>query len=249
MPQPTPEEMQNMSPEQLAEIQKKNCIFCKIIGGQIPSKKVYSDEKTFGILDINPATPGHVLLLPKDHHQILPQMPDDLIGYMFKVSKYISQAQLKGFKSQGTTIMAANGVVAGQKAPHFMIHVIPRTEGDNIGMVLPKYKLTPEQQNELRGVLQPRINQEFGGVPMQEAPVVQPGAVPKEEWPSEIRGAPGVPLADIPEELFTPKGARLEQEVVERASSPQTQEEFPEEFEDELKEEDINLDKMRDLYR
>src|SRR3989344_100026 len=102
------EKLKNMSPEQLKEFQKKNCIFCQIISGKVQSKKIYEDEQTLGILDINPANPGHVLLMPKEHYAVMPQMSDPEIGHLFMVAKALSAAMLKSLKVQGTTIFVAN---------------------------------------------------------------------------------------------------------------------------------------------
>ncbi|PIN81673.1 hypothetical protein COV13_00555, partial [Candidatus Woesearchaeota archaeon CG10_big_fil_rev_8_21_14_0_10_32_9] len=132
MTQPTEEELKNMTPEQFAEIQKQNCIFCKIISGQIPSKKVYEDSDFFAILDINPATEGHTLLMPKKHIQIMPQMDQELVGKMAEVSKKISAKLLKAFSVSGTSVFIANGAIAGQKSPHFIVHIIPRKDNDDI---------------------------------------------------------------------------------------------------------------------
>lgn len=125
-------DMENMNPEQIAQLQRENCIFCKIIAGDIPSKRVYEDQDFVGILDINPASDGHVLLLPKQHHQIMPQIPPELVGSLGVACSAVSAKILKGFKCEGTSVFIANGAVAGQRAPHFMVHIIPRTEGDNI---------------------------------------------------------------------------------------------------------------------
>ena len=125
-------DLDNLSPEQVAKLQKENCIFCKIISGDIPSRKVYEDPEFIGILDINPASEGHVLLLPKQHFQILPQMPPELVGNLGIACASISSKILKAFKCDGTSVFIANGAVAGQKAPHFMVHIIPRKENDGI---------------------------------------------------------------------------------------------------------------------
>ena len=129
MPELTPEDLKNMTPEQIAELQKQNCIFCHIISGKVASKKVYEDEKCIGILDINPANPGHVLLMPKEHYAIMPLMPEDIIGHLFMVAKGISHACLRAFKVQGTNIFVANGVAAGA-AFHASYHTKKR-EGRN----------------------------------------------------------------------------------------------------------------------
>lgn len=159
----TEEELANMSPEQLQELQKQNCIFCHIISGKVASKKIYEDDKVLAILDINPANPGHIVLLTKEHYQIMPQIPDDEIAYLFMVAKAISHACLKALKAQGTNIFIANGMVAGQKASHFMLHIIPRMEVDNIKIFDLSEKNIPDNISEQIGAgLTNKINQLFG---------------------------------------------------------------------------------------
>jgi histidine triad (HIT) family protein len=143
------EKIKNMSPEELKEFQKKQCIFCQIIAGKVQSKKIFEDNKTMAILDINPANPGHILLLPKEHYSIMPQMPDDEIAHMFMVAKSLSNALLKGIGAQGTNIVVANGVAAGQRAQHFMIHIIPRMDNDNVEFSLPQNTIREEELDEI----------------------------------------------------------------------------------------------------
>ncbi len=129
------EKLKNMSPEELREFQKQQCIFCQIITGKIPAKKIYEDDKTIAVLDINPAAKGHLLLLPKEHYAIMPQLPDQEISLLFTLAKRLSHVVLKALKLSGTTIFVANGLAAGQRAQHLMIHIIPRKEGDGLLMV------------------------------------------------------------------------------------------------------------------
>lgn len=126
------EKIKKMSPEELKEFQKQQCIFCQIISGKIPSKKVYDDAQCIAVLDIAPASKGHILIMPKEHYAIMPQIPDKEIGHLFLVSKYLSQVLLKVLKVSGTNVFVANGAIAGQKAQHFMLHLIPRKDGDKI---------------------------------------------------------------------------------------------------------------------
>src|SRR3990167_3381355 len=77
------EKIKSMSPEELKEFQKKQCIFCQIIAGKVQSKKIYEDDKVIALLGINPANPGHILLLTKEHYSIMPQIPDDEVAYVF----------------------------------------------------------------------------------------------------------------------------------------------------------------------
>ena len=160
-------DLSNMSPEEILELQKKNCIFCKIISKEIPSNEIYSDEKVLVILDINPANEGHCLILPKNHYQILPQLPPELIEHMFNVGKKLSRSVLKALGVKGTTFFVANGAIAGQKAPHFMIHIIPRKPGDTLFNV-PKNVFEDKDledtrqklQGKLGGADQPQVTQE-----------------------------------------------------------------------------------------
>jgi histidine triad (HIT) family protein len=162
------EKLKNMSPEELQEFQKQQCIFCQIISGKIPSKKIYEDEFCFAILDINPAVKGHLLLIPKEHYAIMPQVPEKVIGHMFVVARALSQLLLKALKVGGTNIFIANGLVAGQRAQHFIIHVIPRKEGDKIldieekiidSSLQEKVKVAIENKlNELLGVKKEVVN-------------------------------------------------------------------------------------------
>lgn len=144
------EKIKNMSPEELKDFQKKQCIFCQIISGRVQSKKIYEDDKCLGILDINPANPGHILLLPKEHYTIMPQVPEEEISHIFNVAKSLSNAQLRGIGAQGTNILVANGVAAGQRAQHFMVHVIPRMEKDNVPFTLPQKTLSEDQLEDIR---------------------------------------------------------------------------------------------------
>lgn len=128
-----------MSPQEVAEYQKSNCIFCKIIAGEIPSKKVYEDKDFFAILDINPVAKGHVLLLPKEHVQVMPQMNPELAGNLAVATQKISQKLITSTGCKGTTVFIANGAVAGQKAPHFLAHIIPRKNNDDVPLN-PKFK-------------------------------------------------------------------------------------------------------------
>ncbi len=156
------EELRNMSPGQISDLQKKNCIFCHIVSGRVATKKIYEDDKCLAILDINPANPGHVLLLPKEHYSIMPLVPEDLIAHLFTVSKHISQAQLRALRAQGTTIMAANGMVAGQRAPHFMIHIIPRKEGDGVGFGFQTKQLAEEDLLMLASAIRKKVDALMG---------------------------------------------------------------------------------------
>lgn len=156
------EKLKNMSPEELKEFQKKQCIFCQIVAGGTESKKVYEDDKSIAILDINPANAGHILLMPREHYAIMPQVPDDELRHLGIVSKHLSLALLKGLKAGGTSIFVANGLAAGQRAQHFMVHVIPRTDKDGVGLAIPQKEISEDELRKLREALQNKINALLG---------------------------------------------------------------------------------------
>jgi len=141
---------------------KKQCIFCHIVAGRVASKKVFEDPKVTAVLDINPGNPGHVLLLPKEHYAIMPQIPDEEIGHLSMNSKAISASLLRAVKCHGTTIFIANGVAAGQRAQHFMMHIIPRMENDGLGIELQENKISSDKLIELKKQLLPSIKKALG---------------------------------------------------------------------------------------
>ncbi len=188
---PSEEELKNMSPEELMEYQKKNCLFCHIIEGKVASKKIYEDEYCIGILDINPANPGHVIVLPKEHFSIIPMMPEERFRKIIISSKMISVAMLRVMKAEGVNMFIANGQVAGQKSPHALIHLIPRKEGDGISAFdLPKNEIEPADQKKLFMMIKKNVNEMLGIVEeieeeTEEKKIEQVPAGVKKEYPDE----------------------------------------------------------------
>ena len=142
--------------------EKQQCIFCKIAKGEIPSFEIYSDDKCMAFLDINPATKGHVLLIPKEHFSLMPMMPEDLVAHLGQVAKHIALKAMKTFDAIGADIFVANGAVAGQNAPHVIIHIIPRYDGDDVNLNLNEQKIVPGEIQKIREALLPKIEAEFG---------------------------------------------------------------------------------------
>ena len=141
---------------------KQQCIFCQIISGSVASRKVFEDDKIIAVLDINPANPGHMLVIPKEHYAIMPQIPDADLEHLGMVAKGLSRAAISGLKAQGTTVFIANGVAAGQRAQHFMMHVIPRLENDSIGIILPEKQVKGEDFEKIHTALLPAISKVLG---------------------------------------------------------------------------------------
>jgi histidine triad (HIT) family protein len=102
------------------------CLFCGIVAGKIPAKKVYEDEHAFAFLDINPRNPGHTLVIPKKHYETLLDMPEKDAGKVFESVRKVAGMVMAGTKSQGLSIGQSNGQAAGQVVRHVLFHVIPR---------------------------------------------------------------------------------------------------------------------------
>ena len=124
---------------QLAE-QKKQCIFCKIISKEQEGKIVFEDDKTMAVLDIFPAVKGHILFFLKEHYPIMPYIPADEFKHLFGLIPQLSGALKKARLSTGINVFIANGGPAGQRAPHFMLHLFPRETGDGFFNLLYKKK-------------------------------------------------------------------------------------------------------------
>lgn len=180
------EKIKKMSPEELKELQKKQCIFCQIAAGKIPAKILYEDQKVLAFLDINPATKGHVLLLPKEHYSIMPQIPDEEMTILMTVVKRLSQVLLRILRVEGTTIFVANGIAAGQRAQHFILHLIPRKEGDGIVTVTEKF-LDNEMQANVAIAIEKKLNDALG---LKKEIIREPESPPVKEQLQKAEKAP-----------------------------------------------------------
>lgn len=125
-----------ITPEVQAQLdeQKKNCPFCKIIEGTIPSKIVYQDDLVIAILDINPVSKAHILVMPKNHYPILPYLPPETFKHMFGLIPKFADIIKKSTFCSGVNVFVANGAAAGQMSPHFLIHIFSREKGDNLDL-------------------------------------------------------------------------------------------------------------------
>jgi histidine triad (HIT) family protein len=108
----------------------EDCIFCKIVSGSIPAHKVYEDDDILAFLDINPVNPGHTLVITKDHHSTLLDLPEDLAEKVMAVTKKITPAILSGVGAKAFNLGLNQGEIAGQVVDHFHFHIMPRFEGD-----------------------------------------------------------------------------------------------------------------------
>lgn len=107
-----------------------NCIFCKIVAGEIPANKVYEDDKVLAFLDIKPVNPGHVLVVTKDHYLDLISTPSELLCAITTAAKKIGKKILDSGLGEAITFTFNNGRVAGQVVDHVHLHIMPRLSND-----------------------------------------------------------------------------------------------------------------------
>lgn len=109
------------------------CVFCEIVKGNIPSKKIYEDDNTIAILDLSQATYGHTLIIPKKHSSNVLEIDDESYVNAMKVAKKVARAIKKSFDDVlGFNLLNNCGEAAGQSVNHFHIHIIPRYKNDGI---------------------------------------------------------------------------------------------------------------------
>jgi histidine triad (HIT) family protein len=122
-----------------------NCRFCRIIEGDEAAHVVFEDERTLAFLDNRPLFPGHSLLVPREHHETLADLPDDLVGPLFSNARLLSVAVPAAMEKPGSFV-ALNNVVS-QSVPHVHVHVVPRKPKDGLrGFFWPRTKYDSEDQ-------------------------------------------------------------------------------------------------------
>jgi diadenosine tetraphosphate (Ap4A) HIT family hydrolase len=130
------------------------CVFCRIIGGALPSSLVYRDDVCCAFMDIQPINPGHVLVVPLEHSASLSVLEPKTGGHMFAVAQRLAAALYAageggGPRCQGVNFSLADGSVAGQDVFHVHLHVIPRYAGDGRGFWFARKHTRRPQRSEL----------------------------------------------------------------------------------------------------
>ena len=111
---------------------QNNCIFCKIIAGEIPSAIVYEDEDFKAIMDISPAAKGHTIILSKRHYENLFELEDETAARALLIARKVAKAIQSELHCDGMNLLQNNGEAAGQTVFHFHMHLIPRYHGDQV---------------------------------------------------------------------------------------------------------------------
>ncbi len=134
-----------------------SCIFCKIVAGEIPSHKIYEDERVLSFLDIGPLSEGHTLVVPRAHHATLDTMPDDLAAACLPVVVRVSRAVKEATGVDAWNVLQNNGRLSGQAVDHVHFHIIPRRPGDGLGYRWPAGSLADEDAQRLVRAIRERL--------------------------------------------------------------------------------------------
>jgi len=122
-----------------------DCVFCRILAGEVPAHIVFEDPATVAFLDARPVFKGHVLVVPRQHYVTLADLPPAAVGPLFEPVRLLSAAVPAGLGAQGTFV-ALNNVVS-QSVPHLHVHVVPRTKGDGLrGFFWPRQRYASEEE-------------------------------------------------------------------------------------------------------
>jgi len=128
-----------------------DCVFCRIVTGEIPSTRVYEDEHTLAFMDIGQVNPGHVLVAVKKHAANLFELDDTQAAAVGRAGAKIARALGKAFAPEGLSVYQANGKAAGQTVFHYHLHLLPRHAGDGMELTWPVKNPPREKLEEYAG--------------------------------------------------------------------------------------------------
>ena len=138
-------------------MQDPNCIFCKIIAGEISTRIIIQNEKAMALLDAFPLAAGHTLVIPKSHYAKVQQMSERDAAAVFEIVWKLAGAVETASQVNASTIAIHNGSDAGQEVPHVHVHIVPRKTGDGAGAIHSMFKIRPKLSPQDMDSLRNRI--------------------------------------------------------------------------------------------
>ena len=139
-----------------------DCVFCRIVRGEIPASVVHEDAHTLVIMDIGQVNPGHALVLTKAHVQDIYGLDDALAGAVFRTTARIARATKRAMAADGVTILQANEPAGFQTVMHFHVHVLPRRQYDGVELVWPARHPPKDALDRAAGALRSALAQDDG---------------------------------------------------------------------------------------
>lgn len=136
-----------------------DCIFCKIVSNEIPSVKVYEDDRVFAFMDINPLNDGHILVIPKAHAATIYEITEADFLAVTSATHKLAAAVKKALNPDGINLMQLNERAANQVVPHLHIHIVPRWSGDELTIC--KWELVAGDIEKVKAVAE-QIQSEIG---------------------------------------------------------------------------------------
>lgn len=130
-----------------------DCIFCKIVAGEIPALRIHEDDTILAFLDIGPLAEGHLLIIPKEHAERLEDTRPETLAHLAGQLPRLARAVLAVTQAAGYNLLQNNGRVSGQEVPHVHFHIIPRASGDGLGYRWLASSYQPGRADELRRLL------------------------------------------------------------------------------------------------
>lgn len=153
---------------------KMACEYCEMIQGKKEAAKIYEDGRVVAFLSPQPASIGHIVVVPKKHLPILEALGDDDVAYAFSIANKISISVFEALKIEGTNIIVHNGVAAGQEEPHFSINIVPRKSDDGLVMEWSPSQLSDEEMATIELQLKEEMEK-------RQEPVEVPVEAPQED--------------------------------------------------------------------
>ncbi|MFH1248802.1 MAG: HIT family protein [archaeon] len=161
------EKIEAMNDEEIMAIANRNqCIFCSIASGEVETFKIYETPHIVAFLDINPASSGNMIVVPKNHFQFISQMPNDLVFALFSAVKFLSPLPIKLLGAKGTAITLMQG--QGQSVPHVCVNITPRYENDKLNFDNERQKETDENLEGIAGKIKKEIAEYFKSLPKEK---------------------------------------------------------------------------------
>lgn len=131
----------------MAAGETEGCVFCAIVAGELEGEVVYTDETHVAFLDTRPLFHGHTLLVPREHHETLADLPEERVGDLFLLARRLSVAVRDAMGAEGSFVAMNNKV--SQSVPHLHVHVVPRVKGDGLrGFFWPRHKYKADEMAE-----------------------------------------------------------------------------------------------------